>query len=79
MIKTGDEKKLSDALIEKQKSKGTYDSPCMSVCNYIGLFNECQTCSMRKVEKSLWKTGDDDMKGSILRSMNGRTSKKTDS
>ena len=72
MVKTGDEKNLSDALKEKQKTKGTYDSPCMSVCNYEGLFKDCQTCGMRKAEKELWKQGNDDMKDDILRAINKR-------
>ncbi|MBT7609697.1 MAG: DUF1289 domain-containing protein [Bacteriovoracaceae bacterium] len=72
MIKTGQEKNLIAELIEKQKEKGTYDSPCMSICDYDGLFKQCRTCSMRKAEKNLWKTGDLDMKGSILRAIEKR-------
>lgn len=75
MIKTGLEKNLSDALVQKQKEKGTFDSPCMSVCNYEGMFHECQTCHMRKSEKNLWKTGDDGMKKSILRALTSRLNK----
>jgi len=40
MVKTGDEKDLSEKLIEIQKKKGTYDSPCTSICNYDGLFKQ---------------------------------------
>jgi predicted Fe-S protein YdhL (DUF1289 family) len=69
MIKLGDDKNLSPELVEKQKSKGTFDSPCFSICNYEGLFKQCGTCKMRKAEKNLWKTGDQDMKGSILRAI----------
>jgi len=72
MIKTGDDKGLSPELIKKQKEKGTYDSPCLSICDYDGLFKQCATCSMRKAEKKLWKTGDADMKGSILRAVEKR-------
>lgn len=75
MIKTGDEKELSDELKEKQKAKGTYDSPCMSICNYEGLFDQCKTCSMRKVEKKLWKEADGSMKEQILRAIKGRSGK----
>ena len=76
MIKTGDEKKLSKALIEKQKEKGTYDSPCMSICNYDGLFKQCQTCQLRKAEKNIWKEGNQEMKETILRSISKRVSPK---
>ena len=72
MVKTGELKNLTPELVEKQKSKGTFDSPCMSICDYAGLFKQCQTCSMRKAEKSLWKTEDDSMKETILRAINCR-------
>ena len=72
MLKVGDEKELSPELVEKQKMKGTYDSPCLSVCNYEGVFHQCQTCFLRKAEKKLWKTGDEDMKSSILRAVRSR-------
>ena len=74
MIKTGADKNLSEDLVTKQKEKGTFDSPCMSVCNYEGMFHECQTCHMRKTEKNLWKSGDDGMKSSILRALAKRLS-----
>lgn len=76
MIKTGDEKELSEKLIEVQKKKGTYDSPCMSICNYEGLFKQCQTCQMRQAEKNIWKTGNADMKETILRSLSKRIKSK---
>ncbi|MBT3980220.1 MAG: hypothetical protein HOE90_02640 [Bacteriovoracaceae bacterium] len=44
----------------------------MSICDYDGLFKECGTCSMRKSEKNLWKTGNEDMKGSIARAIKSR-------
>jgi len=69
MLKTEDAKELDLALKEKQKNKGTYDSPCMSICNYAGLFKQCATCSMRKVEKKLWKSAGRDMKEIILRAV----------
>jgi predicted Fe-S protein YdhL (DUF1289 family) len=72
MVKTGELKNLTAELVEKQKSKGTFDSPCMSICNYEGLFKQCQTCNMRKAEKSLWKTEDNSMKETILRAISGR-------
>lgn len=43
---------LPAELIEIQKIKGTYDSPCMSICNYAGENEQCQTCSMLKKEKA---------------------------
>ena len=76
MVKTGDDKNLSKALIKKQKEKGTYDSPCMSICSYDGLFKQCQICQMRKAEKNIWKTGNQDMKETILRSLSKRESQK---
>ena len=72
MVKTGDDKNLSPKVAEKQKLKGTYDSPCHSVCNYEGLFKECGTCHMRKSEKNLWKTGDPLMKQTILNAIKKR-------
>ncbi len=59
-------KELSPELIEKQKMKGTYDSPCMSVCNYAGEFEQCQTCGMRKSEKIEWKISDIKTKETLL-------------
>ncbi|MCO4755403.1 MAG: DUF1289 domain-containing protein [Bacteriovoracaceae bacterium] len=73
MIKTGDQKDLSDKLREKQKSKGTYDSPCLSICDYEGVFKQCATCRMRKAEKSAWKSGDSMMKDTILRAIGKRS------
>lgn len=73
MIKTGDEKELSLNLCEAQKKKGTYDSPCMSICDYQGVFKECATCNMRKAEKKLWKSADQSMKEMIIRSIIKRT------
>ena len=58
--------------IEKQKAKGTYDSPCMSVCNYEGVFKECQTCHLRQAEKNLWPNGDEQLKGTIIRAITRR-------
>ena len=75
MVKTGDEKKLSPELVEKQKAKGTYDSPCMSICDYEGVFKECQTCHMRMSEKNLWQTGDGIMKSTILNAIKKRRAK----
>lgn len=72
MVKTGDEKKIKKELVEKQKEKGTYDSPCMSICNYEGFFDQCMTCSMRKVEKKIWKKADSSMKEQIMRAIKGR-------
>lgn len=48
-----DKTNLSDRLKDLQKDKGTYDSPCMSVCNYKN--GKCQTCKMLTEEKKKWK------------------------
>lgn len=61
-----DKSSLSERLVEKQKMKGTYDSPCMSVCDYEGEYFECQTCGMRKDEKQHWKVSDDKKKSELL-------------
>lgn len=73
MIKTGDDKELTETLKDKQKAKGTYDSPCMSICNYDGYFDQCKTCNMRKVEKRIWKEADSSMKDQIMRAIKGRS------
>tara|TARA_B110000908_G_C10034830_1_gene349085 strand:- start:37 stop:267 length:231 start_codon:yes stop_codon:yes gene_type:complete len=65
-IKTGDEKNLSEELTAKQKMKGTYDSPCLSICDYDEEFEQCQTCFMKKEEKKLWKFSGDEVKKGIL-------------
>lgn len=65
-------KNLSQELIEKQKGKGTYDSPCMSVCNYAGEFMQCQTCGMRQSEKVEWKQSSGSKKRELLKTILGR-------
>lgn len=72
MLKLGDAKNLSKELIEKQKIKGTYDSPCMSICNYSGELDQCGTCSMLKDEKRSWKAADKVQKESILKAILNR-------
>jgi predicted Fe-S protein YdhL (DUF1289 family) len=57
-----DKSSLSLALIEKQKAKGTYDSPCLSVCNFNPENDQCQTCNMFKLEKTKWKSASPDEK-----------------
>lgn len=56
-----DKSSLSNELQEIQKIKNTFDSPCMSVCNFSGEDNAriCGTCKMLKEEKILWKITDD--------------------
>lgn len=66
------EKILSPEIIEKQKLKGTYDSPCLSVCDYDELTSKCQTCGMLKTEKTAWKQGDPLIKKSILENIEKR-------
>ncbi len=68
-----DKSSLSPRLVEKQKMKGTYDSPCMSICDYEGEFFECQTCGMRKEEKQLWKIASQDKKDILLRDIGKRS------
>ncbi|MBT4793053.1 MAG: DUF1289 domain-containing protein [Halobacteriovoraceae bacterium] len=72
MLKTGDQKKLSIELKAKQISKGVYDSPCVSICDYDGLFKQCQTCRMRQAEKTLWKTEGQSFKDTVLRAISKR-------
>ena len=61
-----DKSGLPKEVIKKQKLKGTYDSPCMSVCNYSGPDQMCQTCFMLKSEKQTWKnTQSEEVKNKI--------------
>jgi predicted Fe-S protein YdhL (DUF1289 family) len=71
-----DKSMLSDYLIEKQKAKGTYDSPCLSVCDYNLDTDVCQTCGLIKDEKKLWKVSDITIKEKIAHDVIERTSKK---
>ncbi len=71
-----DKSKLSDHLREKQKIKGTFDSPCMSICNYDSATSVCQTCGLMKEEKKLWKVSDDSVKEKIATSVIERTEHK---
>lgn len=64
-------KDLPDYLVEKQKAKGTYDSPCMSVCDYSDN-GQCQTCLMFKEEKQLWKIADDETKSKLTQTFQSR-------
>ena len=71
-----DKSHLPEHIQNRQKEKGTYDSPCMSVCNYSLDTDICQTCFMKRAEKVLWKRSDEETKleliGKILsRSENG--------
>ena len=74
-MKTGKEKKLSKLLEEKQKEKGTFDSLCMSICNYSGEHNICQTCFMMQEEKVRWKKATRKEKDIILNIIAKRISK----
>lgn len=53
-----DKSSLSDELQARQKSKGTFDSPCLSVCDYSEGDLICQTCLMKKSEKAEWKVAE---------------------
>lgn len=68
-MKTGEEKDLPQRLILKQKEKGTYDSTCLSICNYEGEEMICQTCFMKKSEKVIWKKGSEAEKKNILKAI----------
>jgi len=46
---------LTEVEKARQIAKGTYDSPCLSVCNYNDN-GQCQTCGMLQSEKKHWKT-----------------------
>jgi predicted Fe-S protein YdhL (DUF1289 family) len=56
-----DKSSLPLDLQETQKIKKTFDSPCMSVCNFSGEDEAriCGTCNMLKDEKINWKASDD--------------------
>ena len=57
-----DKSHLPEHIQDRQKEKGTYDSPCMSVCNYSLDTDICQTCFMKRAEKALWKCSDEKTK-----------------
>jgi len=71
-----DKSMLSDFLVEKQKAKGTFDSPCMSICDYDQETSQCQTCGLIKDEKKLWKISDTPVKEKIAQAVIERISKK---
>lgn len=57
---------LEPRLVEKQKVKGTWDSPCLSICNYMGENFQCPTCGLLKEEKVEWvRSADADRKKEI--------------
>ncbi|MCB0420366.1 MAG: DUF1289 domain-containing protein [Bdellovibrionales bacterium] len=64
-----DKSHLSPEIIDKQKLKGTYDSPCMSICDYDEKTTICQTCGMSSEEKKTWKVADSLQKQEILKSV----------
>jgi predicted Fe-S protein YdhL (DUF1289 family) len=74
--KTFDKSHLPLETQEKQKSKGTWDSPCMSVCNYEGENLLCGTCGFLKAEKPQWVQGDETVKNQILDNICKRTAQK---
>jgi len=67
-----DKSMLSLELQERQKSKKTFDSPCLSVCDYDGEENVCQTCQMLKREKSAWKVASAEEKEDIAKKIKKR-------
>mgnify|MGYP000754809635 CR=1 FL=1 len=52
-----DKSSLSKETQELQKEKKTFDSPCVSICDYemVGDEKICQTCKLISTEKSAWK------------------------
>lgn len=60
-----DKSHLPERIQNLQKEKGTFDSPCLSVCNYCPETTVCQTCSMKKDEKMLWKQADAQVKETL--------------
>jgi predicted Fe-S protein YdhL (DUF1289 family) len=62
-----DKSSLSLALKETQIGKGTYDSPCMSVCDFNPETDQCATCLMFKAEKTKWKTGSETDKDELAK------------
>lgn len=56
-----DKSSLPKELQEKQKTKKTFDSPCMSVCNFTEVDGVliCGTCQMLREEKIEWKNTED--------------------
>lgn len=67
-----DKSHLSQEIQEKQKIKGTYDSPCMSICNYDEESTICQTCGIKREEKQTWKVADATGKQLILKALEER-------
>ena len=62
---------LSSELVAKQKEKGTFDSPCLSICNYKE--DLCPTCGLKKAEKGLWKMSGESAKKKILEKVLARS------
>ena len=71
-----DKYRLSPSLKAIQKEKGTYDSPCLSICDYDPDTSTCQTCSMKKLEKTAWKKADSKAKEILASAINKRISQK---
>lgn len=67
-----DKSALPRHIQELQKKKNTFDSPCMSICNY-GEDSICETCFLAKSEKMTWKaTQDKEIKDKILNAVIAR-------
>lgn len=71
-----DKSSLSKALKERQIDKGTYDSPCMSVCNFSDINDLCQTCYMYKKEKTEWKIANKERKAEMSKVFKQRIEQK---
>lgn len=69
-----DKSSLSPELAEKQKMKGTFDSSCLSICDYDEA-GFCQTCQMNVAEKRVWKVSDQTQKADIIKLVLARQEK----
>ena len=56
----------------KQKLKGTFDSPCMSVCNFGKESSICSTCQLKKYEKQQWRQAEAQVKAQIIENVRER-------
>ena len=72
-----DKSQLSESLAARQREKGTYDSPCMSICDYNPTSTICETCKMKKLEKKAWKAADSNEK-EVLANIIIKRSEQTD-
>lgn len=60
----------------QQRLKGTYDSPCVSICDFDPTSLQCLTCKLLKSEKRSWIKADKKVKSQIKRAVINRVSKR---